>query len=732
MADARPDAAAKHARIKQLYMEVVDLPSRDAQLAALQAQGASSDEQLAVLRLLGSTGATTHFKAPVARASALWLGQELPMGSLLGAWRLLRPLGTGGMGRVYLAERADGAYEQQAALKLVRLASSTEAAERFTRERQILARLDHPNIARLLDGGQTADGWPFLVMEYVDGERIDTWCAQQHLGLAERIALLQALCDALAYAHRQLVIHCDLKPANVLVDRSGRLRLLDFGIAHIEGDDEQGPAGLTPGYASPEQMAGQAPTLASDLYSLGRLMAELCLPVAGRRQAELQALIAKATHVNPSERYADAAALRAELRRLLNHRPLEALGRAPLYALRKGLRRRWPWALAGSLALVAAGGFTWRLALERDRARNAELLAQEEARAAREVTDFLVNMFSDADTYARARASELRALTLLERGHERLRRDLADRPKQRAPLLQQLGRVLENVGQTARAAELLGEAIEAYLELGDKAPLPELYNAYASTLNRLGRYADAWRAVEAWQQHAAPHGPQVAHIDNAMGLVLTNLGELNRARQHLQRALASEGQDAARPDEQRLTDRARVYFANLSLVELTAGRAAEADRLVRYALDPAHPSAFRRHGILGMALWAQGQRDAALVQMRLGDAAAVRHFGEITGNRHRALRDYGWVLLQAGQAAEAVRQLRLALQCAEESGEAGHPLAAQTQLRLAQALVATGDRAGARTAFDTALRWAEAHEAGGDAPGLQRIRAEREAFLRGG
>ena len=712
-------------------MEVVDLPDRAAQLAALVAAGASADDQVAVLRLLGHTGETTHFAVPVARASALWLGQELPMGTQLGAWRLFKPLGEGGMGRVYLAERADGAYEQQAALKLVRLASSPHAAERFTRERQILAGLDHPQIARLLDGGQTAEGWPFLVMEFVDGERLDTWCQHRQLDLAQRVALMQSLCEALAYAHRSLVIHCDLKPANVLVDRHGRLRLLDFGVAHLEGD-EAGPAGLTPGYASPEQLAGRAPTTASDVYSLGRLLAELCLPVAGRRQAELQAIVSKATALLPEQRYADAAALQADLRRLLSHRPLEALGRAPLYSARKLLRRRWPWALVASLAVAGAAGFTWRLAAERDRALAAEQRAQDEARTAREVTDFLVNMFSDADVYARARASELRALTLLERGHERLRRDLADRPRQRAPLLHQLGRVLENLGQTARAAELLGEAIDTYLELGDTAPLPELYNAYVSTLNRLGHHGDAWRAIEAWQRNAELQGPKVAHIDNAMGLVLTNLGELDRARQHLQRAVASEDQDIDRPDEARLNARSRIYFANLALVELVAGRAAEAERLVRFALDPAHPSAFRRHGILGMALMAQGRRDDALTQMRLSDAAAVRHFGEITGNRHRALRDYGWVLLQAGQPGEAVRQLRLALQCAEESGEAGHPLAAQTQLRLAQALVASGDRAGARAAFDTALRWAEAHEAGGDALGLQRIRAERDAFLRGG
>jgi eukaryotic-like serine/threonine-protein kinase len=730
------DATLSHARIKAQFMAALELPNRQAQQAALQASDLNDQERAEVLDLLAASARSTHFAAPVARAAMLWLGHEFQPGEQLGAWRLVRPLGEGGMGRVFLAERADGAYQQQAALKLVRLGLSPDAVARFARERQILAGLEHPHIARLLDGGQTPEGWPFLVMEYVDGEPMDQWCTRHALPLDDRLALLQTLCEAVAHAHRQLVIHCDLKPGNVLVDRHGRLRLLDFGIAHIEGQHEPGAGGHTPGFASPEQAAGQAPTVADDVYSLGRLLATLLeqLPRPPRRgrRAELQAIVARATAQRPEDRYGDVGSLQRDLQRFRVHQPVHALRARRSYMVAKLLRRQWPWWLAASATLAAASLFTWRLAMERDRARSAELQAQEEARNAREVSDFLVNLFSDADAYAHARASELRALTLLQRGHERLRRDLADRPRQRAPLLHQLGRVLENVGQTARASELLGEAIKDYQVIGDPAPLPELYNAYASTLNRLGRYREAWRAIEAWQRQAALVGGQVAHIDNATGLVLIGLGEPERARTHLLRALASQGQDAARPDVPRLTARSRIYFANLALAELSAGRSADAERLARTALDTAHASAFRRHGILGLALMDQGRTDEALAQMRLGDAAAVRHFGELTGNRHRLLREYGWVLLRAGQPAEAARQLKLALQCAEESGEAGHPLAAQTQLRLAQALAASGDRAGARGAFDTALRWAQVHEADGDPLGLTRIRAARDAFLRGG
>jgi serine/threonine-protein kinase len=726
--DTSASRAQQHARIKRLYMEVVDLPDRAAQLAALAGSGVSPDDQVAVLRLLGHTGETTHFAAPVARASAMWLGQELPMGTQLGAWRLLKPLGEGGMGRVYLAERADGAYEQQAAVKLVRLASSPHAAERFTRERQILAGLDHPHIARLLDGGQTSEGWPFLVMEFVDGERIDTWCQQRQLDLTQRLALMQSLCEALTYAHRSLVIHCDLKPANVLVDRSGRLRLLDFGIAHLEGD-EAGPAGLTPGYASPEQLAGRAPTTASDVYSLGRLLTELCMPVAGRRRTELQAIVSKATALLPEQRYADAAALAADLRRLLSHRPLEALGRAPLYSARKLLRRRWPWALAGCLALVGTSAFTWRLAAERDRALAAEQRAHAEAQAAQAVSDFLTDLFNKADSWNNKRASEVRAVELIERGEVRALGELKDQPALRAPLLDTLGHVRENLGHTENAARLYAEAIATNLSLGRQVRLPALYNALTFTQNRLGRYRAALRTVEAWQRLGTIEGSDdVSNLDNARGTVLTNLGRIDEARRYLEHSLAVRDESPDTLGGPPRTVRGYHLTANLALTELAAGNGPRAELLMRRALLPEDASAFRRHSVLAMSLMLQGRHADALAEFERADRAAVRDFGEVNGNRHRVLRDYGWALLQLGRAPDAVRVLRLALQCAEE-GEAHGPLAAMTRSRMAEALAATGALTEAASQHEAALQLAASQEADGDPLGLTEIRQRHQAFM---
>jgi len=246
----------------------------------------------------------------------------------------------------------------------------------------LLAHLNHPHIAKLLDGGTTSSGQPYLVMEYADGDSIDAWCAKQHLPLAARLALFMSVCDAVAHAHRHLVVHCDIKPANVLVNAEGRVMLLDFGIAQLQDQDAQAPAGMTVGYASPEQTAGQAPGLPSDIFSLGRLLETLVRPVAAshRRGVELAAIVARATARAPEQRYDSAGALQRELQRLLAHRPITALQGRRAYVLRKGLRRHWPWALAGvaTLALTAALAGQLMLQVEHTRAAEARAHAAEQ------------------------------------------------------------------------------------------------------------------------------------------------------------------------------------------------------------------------------------------------------------------------------------------------------------------------------------------------------------------
>ena len=373
------DASVRHARVKAFFNEVCDLPNTATQRAALQNLGADSDTQAEVLRMLAPPPGATRFSDAVGQAAAQWLGSPLRPGDRLGSWTLVRPLGEGGMGRVFLAERSDGHYQQQAAIKLLLGWSGAPALERLTRERQLLARLNHPHIAKLLDGGTTASGQPYLVMEYADGDTIDAWCAKQRLPLAARLALFASVCDAVAHAHRHLVVHCDIKPANVLVNAEGRVMLLDFGIAQLQGQGAQAPAGMTVGYASPEQSAGQPPGPPSDIFSLGRLLETLARPEAAshRRGDELAAIVARATARAPEQRYDSAGALQRELQRLLAHRPIAALRGRRAYALRKGLRRHWPWALAGAATLALTATLAGQLMLQVQRTRAAEARAHE-------------------------------------------------------------------------------------------------------------------------------------------------------------------------------------------------------------------------------------------------------------------------------------------------------------------------------------------------------------------
>ena len=372
-------ALSRHGLIKHLFNAVCDLPNASAQRAALQSLGADDCTQVEVLQLLAPTGGATRFSSSVAQAAVQWLGSQLQPGDRLGAWTLLRPLGEGGMGRVFLAERSDGHYQQQAAIKLLLGWSGAEALARLTSERQILARLNHPHIAKLLDGGATPSGQPYLVMEYADGDTIDRWCQQQQAPLAQRLALFGSVCEAVAQAHRHLVVHCDIKPANVLVNAEGRAMLVDFGIARLEGQGSDAALGMTAGYASPEQAAGQTPGPPSDIFSLGRLLEELVRPLAGRhrRGPELAAIVARATAHGAEQRYDSAGALQRDLQRLLSHQPVSAMV-GNVYRLRKGLRRHWPWVLAGVVALALMSAVTARLVWQLDRAQLAERQARQD------------------------------------------------------------------------------------------------------------------------------------------------------------------------------------------------------------------------------------------------------------------------------------------------------------------------------------------------------------------
>ncbi|MGC4052459.1 MAG: serine/threonine-protein kinase [Paludibaculum sp.] len=305
-------------------------------------------------------------------------------GAVVGAYRLVRELGSGGMGSVWLAERADGSFTQQVAIKFSRTGLVTAAAEqRLRSERRILAQLQHPHIARLLDGGSIGPGVPYFVMEYVDGQPLLTYARQTELPVRERVRILANICLAVHFAHQRLIVHRDLKPANILVDSGGRVQLLDFGVAKLLHPEEEAGAATgfyTPGYASPEQLAGLPVTTASDIYSLGLISFELLAGVRPRTAAgedvpppssvnpavdrDLDSIIRLCTHREPDRRYPSARSLAEDLLRYLEGRPVTAQPDTLSYRLSKFVRRNRSatTVLAAALlsTIVAVGLFSWQ------------------------------------------------------------------------------------------------------------------------------------------------------------------------------------------------------------------------------------------------------------------------------------------------------------------------------------------------------------------------------------
>ena len=323
-------------RIEAIFDDVLDL-STDERSRRLDVLCADEPEiRREVERLIRADALADGFLE--SRGSAPGGSPEVSAGTRFGPWRVLERISRGGMGEVYLAERADGEFEQRAALKLIRRElDSDEILHRFLTERQILARLTHPNIARLLDGGRGDDNRPWLAMELVSGEPITAYCRQTQATPAEVLRLFETVCDAVGHAHDAGVIHRDIKPSNILVSRDGHVKLLDFGIAKLLGvETVPDPLGvrrsrpMTPAYAAPEQREGRPTTAATDVYSLGAVLREL---LTGHTVPRVEPIIARALREEPAERYASARALARDLRQARITRPGARVWRRLAYAI---------------------------------------------------------------------------------------------------------------------------------------------------------------------------------------------------------------------------------------------------------------------------------------------------------------------------------------------------------------------------------------------------------------
>jgi serine/threonine-protein kinase len=540
-------------------------------------------------------------------------------GQRLGPYRIERPLGEGGMGMVYLAVRDDEVYRKQVAIKVLRAGLGSGSMQaRFRSERQILAQLDHPNIARLLDGGTTGAGVPYLVMEYVAGEPITSWCDRRSLPLRGRLELFRNVCAAVEYAHAHLVVHRDLKPSNILVTDDGTPKLLDFGIAKLlSGDNgaaftvpvtEAGLRLMTPEYASPEQVRGDPVTTSCDVYALGVVLYEL---VTGRRPVtfesrtpieierriadhvppapgtggDLDNIILLALDKDPARRYATVDQLDADVARHLDGPSRHgapgdaALPRAHVRAAAPAGRRR------GGRLRPAARRLR-RRDVRRRRAARARARSRRGGRA-RVATDCrLPGDIFNVSNPGEQRGRTITAQEILDQGAARIRTELADQPLVQATLMDTIGKVYQNLGlyDAARAqiersvslrqAALGADALETLQARNDLAEIDRSQSRFDAAEKEL-------RAVLAARERLLPaDDPKIAESLNNVGLVLRERNRYKEAEPLLRRALEIR--------RRTLGDRhvdTTVTMTNLGQVLDSEGRLDEAETVLRQALD---------------------------------------------------------------------------------------------------------------------------------------------------
>jgi len=703
-----PASASRWQRLEALFEHGVALPveRRESWLSTLD----EPPELLAELRALLRADADDD-RLEDRIGSALLASAAVPaIGNRLGAWQLVGELGSGGVGVVFLAERIDGGFRQQAAIKLIRGVAGSDAARQLRHERQILAELDHPSIARLLEGGETDDGQPYLVIEHVRGEPITAAVRARGLPVAERVALVRDLARAVHYAHQRLVIHRDIKPANVLLRPDGRPVLLDFGIAKLLGPaaDAAAPTQpwFTPGYAAPEQRSGGAVSTATDIYALGLLLVELLtdqppelaadgsvLPPSTRAPQRLRAalrgdldcIVARASAPEPGRRYPSAEALANDLARHLLGRPILAAPDTPGYRAGKLLRRH-PLASAATIAAVALLALLgMRVADEHRRALHAERVARDEAQANRAATEFLVNIFQFANPGAAGVA--LTPTRLVDLGRERLAADTSLSTAQRAQLKTTLGRIYRNLGQPEPATTML---VDALADTRAASMGPEAEAGVLLQLGDVHAFRESLQAAEqAFEEaitllQAAGRPLAAAQARVELGAALVKRQQLSDAERTLREALGELRRSGA--------SSADIAQAETTLAHALAlaNRIDEAGRLI----EPAIATLRREVPPDDLALLS-GLGYYAWYLSRAGDPdGAEQVFLELIAHRERLLETdsgllnevhnaLGNVYFAAGRTLDALEQFERALEIGQRIFSADDPSLALDYYNLA-------------------------------------------------
>ncbi len=562
----------------------------------------------------------------------------------VGAYLIEKEISHGGMGRVFLGRRDDEAYESLVAIKLVRVEKNSEWAEkRFLEERQILARLNHPNIATLLDGGTTEQGQPYVVMQYIDGQAVNSYCQNTDLSLKQKLSLFVKICQAISYAHKNLVIHRDIKPANILVDQQGEPKLLDFGIAKIISDelntgDVTQMGIMTPSYASPEQVRGEVISTASDIYSLGVLLYELLAQqppfdvgsgspaeivkavcnteptrpsaqvsephLAKSLQGDLDNIILKAMQKDPAQRYGSADEFIADIQRYLSGHAVIAAGNSSWYKTGKFIRRHWLGISAVSVFLLTLASlttfYTLKLATERDRAIQAEaaataaqLEAERESKTANRVSEFLTDMFAANDPSAGIGGKDMSARELLDIGSKTINDSLDEEPQTKAHLLRTIGLAYFNLGEQEPGIIHLRESLALHRIHSEPPVQAEAINRLANILRQADEYDEA---VSLYREALALHESysdeptwELADAYNNFGLLIYYLAQYGEAEMYLKKAIkthraAAEVRDDSVDRDQYVTS-VGISMHNLSLIQRVMGKYQEAEAIVKESLD---------------------------------------------------------------------------------------------------------------------------------------------------
>ena len=680
-----------------------------------------------------------------AAAAAQEFAERAPVhhveGRRVGAYRLVREIGRGGMARVFLAERAEGGFVHRVALKLLRPGLDTDVDQaRFRAERQILASLNHPNIARLLDGGATEDGLPYFVLEHVDGKAIDVYLSERKASVVERVRLFLTVCEATQYAHRNLVVHRDLKPSNIFVDGDGAVKLLDFGLAKFPlppGAPGAVSAAtrrwMTPEYAAPEQIRGAPATTLTDVYQLGAVLYELLtgeppfagycvtLPafehailndqpeppsaLAARKgspesakalRGDLDAVVLKALRKEPDERFDSVDAFERDLRAWLSGHAVQARRTTAMYRLRRFVRRHRVETIATiSVVLAILTGLVIsisaarRAAAERDRAASA-------SRDATAISSFLINLFDATDPTAPG--NQITAAELVRRAAERADA-LRAQPLAQAGMLEVTARLYHHLGDYHSEMETLERALAIRQRFGRKSTLEiaGVHQQLGRALVAEGRYAAAdsavRRALSIQEMALGPRDPVVASTLLQLASVAVFLGDL-RAGDHASRRAISISEGAAGPNDS-ATAHAHLVFGSIKqrqgLFDEAEVEYRRAWKAYAKSLGPDDPEVAQSMMHVGYVLQSDPRRlnEADSLFSRALEIRR-RAFGETHPLVAATLSDMADLRLSMGDTASALPLARQSFAIRQKIYGPDHPRAAASVQEMANAYARAG------------------------------------------